>query len=70
MADQKVKGNFDQNSSLRLPVLSSARSWGQKNVHLTICGLASLAGCNNIFPEQTVPYFSPKRGRVEQRAVA
>lgn len=56
MWDKKVKSSFDQNSSLRLPVLSSVDSWGQKNVlivHLTICGLAALAKCI-VFPEQTV----------------
>lgn len=64
MSDKKVKSSFDQNSSMHLPVLNSADSWGQKNVlkvHLIICGLASLAECN-VFPEQTVlSVFSPPK---------
>lgn len=65
MSDEKVKSSFDKNSSMHLPVLNSADSWGQKNVlkvHITICGLASLAECNNVFPEQTVlSVFSPPK---------
>lgn len=61
----KVRRTFDQNSSLRFPVLHSADSWGRNNVltvHLTICGLSSSAERSNVFPEQTVlSVFSPQK---------
>lgn len=66
MWDKKVKSSFDQNSSLHLPVLSSADSWGQKNVltvHLTVCGLASLAKRSNVsWADCSFLYSQPKKG--------